>query len=257
MGTIETRTGALDERGRVDELDRRLAGKQATKECDAPTSRTSGFASAVPTATTETKGSAPADSICSNRTVASPMRSSCNNFTADLRHPSSLCVLPAETWELHVEMQQRGCLVVPEPPSPEDFLTWLTTSTGLRLAPEEPAECVLNVDLRTLSVGHEIVQLQPRETQLLRVLQQNTERWLSSEELCALFLGCHARTMRKLLWQHLHSLRGKLGRLGVRISYHKGRGYRSFLRVKVVDAQGRRLADHVNATVQPLLGSAG
>jgi len=103
----------------------------------------------------------------------------------------------------------------------------------LHIAPS----ALVHRDLRYVDLASERIPLSPRELRLLELLGQQTSAWCSSEGLSQALLGGATPQKRRLLFQHMHQLRRKLGTAGDFLQSSKHLGYRCLLRVRFVDLQ--------------------
>ena len=86
--------------------------------------------------------------------------------------------------------------------------------------------------LRQLRLDGRDILLRPRELELLRLLHGVSPRWVTVEALCMRLLGEGSRKKRAILWQAVHGLRSKLGRLAPHLDYVRGKGYRCLLDIE-------------------------
>jgi DNA-binding winged helix-turn-helix (wHTH) protein len=145
----------------------------------------------------------------------------------------------------HPEWREQGAIlrdggwVLPEPPRLEELLSWLVSTAA---SPAEsthatpsalPAPTLrVHATLRYVLVDDQRVPLQPRELSLLELLSRGDVSCLTTAALSLALLGGAGAKQRRVLAQHLHSLRQKLGRFGAHIEFTKNRGYRTWLDLK-------------------------
>lgn len=142
-------------------------------------------------------------------------------------------------WQEQAAILRQGGWVLPEPPCLDELLSWLVSTGGSPdgSAPQEDRALAapilrVNATLRYVVVDGQEVPLQPRELALLELLGRGGAPCASTQALSQALLAAAGARQRRLLAQHLHSLRRKLGRLGTHIEFTRVGGYRTWLRVR-------------------------
>jgi DNA-binding response OmpR family regulator len=90
----------------------------------------------------------------------------------------------------------------------------------------------VHATLRYVVIDGQETPLQPRELALLDLLSRGGAPCLGTSALSQALLGGSSARERRLLAQHLHSLRRKLGRFGAHIEFTRAEGYRTWLRLQ-------------------------
>lgn len=149
---------------------------------------------------------------------------------------TKLIFLGTMGWEEQARALEAGAWVLPEPEDPLAFLRWLSAyaEPRERNSIDAPALTV-NAALRTAFVAGSKVPLQPRESALLLLLREVGRDGIQPDDLCQRLFGEALPRHRRLLLQHVHRLRAKLGPLGEYITFSRDAGYRCMLRVRLLD----------------------
>ena len=148
---------------------------------------------------------------------------------------AKLIVFGEMRWEEQARALEGGAWVLPEPEDPLAFLRWLRAYSDDRGPQLAAPTLTLNATLRTALVDGIKVPLQPREAALLLLLREGGSDGVTPNDLCQRLFADALPRHRRLLSQHMHSLRAKLGPLAEYITFSRESGYRCMLRVRLVD----------------------
>jgi DNA-binding response OmpR family regulator len=145
-------------------------------------------------------------------------------------------LLGAPRWEEQARALAAGAWVLPEPEDPLAFLRWLCAyPEGFSRDSVNAPTLTVNAALRSAFVAGSKVPLQPRESALLLLLREAGRQGMKPDTLCQRLFGEALPRHRRLLSQHIHQLRSKLGSLGEYITFDREAGYCCMLRVRLLD----------------------
>lgn len=150
------------------------------------------------------------------------------------------------SWEQQIAWGMQGGILVRQPDEPERFLRaarpWLKAAPRTAAAAETP-EIRVHRGLRSLHLEGTQYPLQPRELELIELLAQRDREWLQTGELCRDLFGEYSPQKRRLLWQHMHNLRKKLGRWGGFVQFSRGLGYRCAVPIRLLEGPPEPLSE--------------
>jgi DNA-binding winged helix-turn-helix (wHTH) protein len=163
----------------------------------------------------------------------------CDILSQARQHGARAVAIGHPEWREQGVILREGGWVLPEPPRLEELLRWLVSTAAGPAASTNATPSALpaptlriHATLRYALVDDQQVPLQPRELSLLKLLSRGDSCCLTTADLSHALLGDAGAKQRRILAQHLHSLRQKLGRFGAHIEFTKDRGYRTWLDLK-------------------------